>query len=206
MQIEKSFYPITSLGPNNRLGIWTKGCVRKCKGCSNPETQAPSEAFEISIEDLLKSYDFSVIDGVTISGGEPFMQLNELLRLLTILREKSVNDILVYTGYTYEELKNMNNPIIDEIFSKISVLIDGPYIDELNDEHILKGSSNQRILYFDESLKNQYEEYIQKEKQINIIKLSNGETHFIGIPPKDFRELYPEYLKAKYITERKNDE
>lgn len=202
MQIEKTFYPITSLGPNRRLGIWTLGCVRKCKGCSNPETQSPNLEKDVPIEQMLQGYDFSIIDGVTISGGEPFMQLNELLKLVTILREKSIDDILVYTGYTHEELKAMNNPIIDEIFSKISVLIDGPYIEELNDEHILKGSSNQNIIYFDETKRPQYEEYMKREKEINIFHLANGEAHFIGIPPKNFRELYPEYLKAKNITER----
>ncbi len=201
MQIEKVLYPIRALGPGKRLAIWTLGCVRKCKGCSNPETQEPNPNAETSIETLLNTYNFSEIDGVTISGGEPFMQHKELLYLVKELRRRGIKDILVYTGYTYQELLEMGSQDVSDVLDSISVLIDGPYVDDLHIEHRLKGSSNQNIIYFDTMQKERYENYLLEEKKLDIIHLSNGEVHFIGIPPRDFREIYPEYIKSKHIME-----
>lgn len=202
MQIEKILHPIRALGPGNRLVIWTLGCPRRCKGCSNPETHLLNHSADLSISEMLGRYDLNQIDGVTISGGEPFIQIYELHKLVLELKKRKVNDILVYTGYTYQELLAMASREVDDILSNISVLIDGPYVDELHIDHRLKGSSNQNIIYIDKNQRGRYEEYLLDEKKIDIIRLANGEVHFIGIPPKDFRELYPEYIKSsKHITE-----
>ena len=202
MQIEKILHPIRALGPGNRLVIWTLGCPRRCKGCSNPETHLSNHSADLSISEMLRRYDLNQIDGVTISGGEPFMQIYELHKLVLELKNKKVNDILIYTGYTYQELLAMDRREVDDILTNISVLIDGPYVDELHIDHRLKGSSNQNIIYIDKTQRCRYEEYLLEEKKLDIIHLANGEVHFIGIPPKEFRELYPEYIKSsKHITE-----
>lgn len=202
MEIEKILHPIRALGPGNRLVIWTLGCPRRCKGCSNPETQNPNPNADLSINQILERYDFNLIDGVTISGGEPFMQISELHKLVLELKNRNVKDILVYTGYTLQELLDMGKREVEDILANISVLIDGPYIDELHLDHRLKGSSNQNIIYIDRNQIERYENYLVQEKKLDIIRLANGEVHFIGIPPKDYRELYPEYIKSsKHITE-----
>ncbi len=201
MQIEKILYPIRALGPGNRLVIWTLGCPRRCEGCSNPETQNPNPNAELSVCEILDRYDFELIDGVTISGGEPFIQIFELRKLVLELKKRKVKDILVYTGYTYQELIDMGKRDVDDILANISVLIDGPYMEELHLNHRLKGSSNQNIIYIDKEQIERYEKYLGEEKKLDIIHLANGEVHFIGIPPKDFRTLYPEYIKSKHIME-----
>ena len=95
------------------------------------------------------------IDGFTITGGDPFYQPEELKRLVALLKEIS-DDILVYTGYSRTELdpNDLNN---------ISVLIDGEYIEELNDNSLLKGSSNQEVYILDDKQSDKYRAYFNTE-------------------------------------------
>ena len=85
------------------------------------------------------------VDGVTISGGDPFQQLEELDELVSFIAAEITNDILIYTGYTLKQLQSWNNEHVTNIIGKIAVLIDGKYIDHLNDNRSLRGSSNQQI-------------------------------------------------------------
>lgn len=147
------------LGPGNRVGIWFDGCSHACKGCSNPELWEFQEKYSTSIDMVIKLLntikESQVIDGFTVTGGDPFEQPEDLRQLLKYVKTVS-EDILVYTGYDYSYLqKNYSN-----ILELITVLIDGMYIEEKNDNSFLKGSSNQNIIILDESYRNKYEQYL----------------------------------------------
>ena len=73
MQIGKILYPVTTLGVGERLGIWTQGCNRFCRGCSNPELQTFDETKDVSPQKIFDATIGWEFDGVTISGGEPFL-------------------------------------------------------------------------------------------------------------------------------------
>ena len=137
MYVARVLYPIEVLGPGKRVGIWFCGCPRRCKGCSNPELWDFQERYKTTPEtvfEMIKSVSLNhTIDGFTITGGDPFYQPEELKILLGMLKEIS-DDILVYTGYKRAELQN-------DLLENISVLIDGEYIEELNDNSLLKGSA-----------------------------------------------------------------
>ncbi|MBQ3005211.1 MAG: radical SAM protein [Clostridia bacterium] len=171
MKIDRLLFPVTALGPGNRLVLWTKGCSRHCKNCANPELWDSKNAKEYSPENIfniIKNIDEKTpIDGVTISGGEPFEQIDDLLILLEMLKTIT-DDIIVFTGYTFEELKrNFSSEEVEEIQELISVLIDGEYKHELNDnESSLRGSTNQNIIFFDESKKEKYSEYLKRGRTI----------------------------------------
>lgn len=147
------------LGPGNRVGIWFDGCSHACKGCSNPELWEFQVQYSTSIKTVIKLIDTiqesQVIDGFTITGGDPFEQPEDLQQLLTYARTVST-DILVYTGYDYSYLQKNHSNILE----LITVLIDGRYIEEKNDNSFLIGSSNQNIIILDESYKNKYEQYL----------------------------------------------
>lgn len=159
MYVARILYPVEVLGPGKRVGIWFCGCPRRCKGCSNPElwnfqeryNTTPDTVFEM-IKNVSKEHK---IDGFTITGGDPLYQANDLQGLLCLLKTIS-DDIIVYTGYKYSELK-------PEMLRNISVLIDGEYIEELNDNSLLRGSSNQEIHILDKSKANKYNAYFNTE-------------------------------------------
>lgn len=159
MYVARVLYPVEVLGPGKRVGIWLCGCPRRCKGCSNPELWEFKERYKTTpdtVFELVKSVAFEhEINGFTITGGDPMFQPEDLRRLLSLLRKIS-DDIIVYTGYKYGE-------IAPDLLSNISVLIDGEYVEELNDNSLLRGSSNQRIYILDKTKKDRYTDYFRTE-------------------------------------------
>ena len=182
MYIARILYPVEVLGPGKRIGIWFSGCSHGCVGCSNPELWQQQETHKISIDDILalicQISDANPVDGFTITGGDPMEQSKELSFLLKELKTIS-DDILVYTGFKIEELT-------EKQLENISVLIDGKYVEELNDNSLLRGSSNQRIHILEESQKNKYEIYLNTETN----KIQNFTTNdgivSVGIHKPDF--------------------
>ena len=192
MRIERAVNYVTTLGPGRRLCIWVNGCPRKCEGCVSQRLQLVDEGTENDIYEYFFAYNMESIDGVTVSGGEPFMQADELLKLVEYLKRRGVSDILVYTGYTYEELLHMNNPSVNGVLEKISVLIDGPYVKALDfGKSNIKGSENQKIYYLDESVREIYENYITDERSVEEFILGNVLLG-VGIP---YEEYISEFTK-----------
>lgn len=182
MYIARILYPIEVLGPGKRIGIWFCGCSHKCKGCSNPELWQRQEKYKISIEDVLalirKISDSNPVDGFTLSGGDPMEQSADLSMLLRELKQIS-DDILVYTGYEIEELTANQ-------LENISVLIDGKYVEELNNNSLLRGSSNQRIHILEENKRVKYETYLNTESNRIQNFTTNAGTVSVGIHKPDF--------------------
>lgn len=140
-------------GPGIRFTVFTQGCPHDCKGCHNPQTHDFSEGYDSTIEEIFEKFvENPLLSGITFSGGEPFCQPEPLYYLGLKVKELKKN-IVVYTGYTLEQLKKLqeNNPFIASLLSITDILIDGPYIEELRDLELqFRGSSNQKILYLDE--------------------------------------------------------
>jgi anaerobic ribonucleoside-triphosphate reductase activating protein len=84
MQIARVYYPVKTLGYGNRIGIWTVGCKHACQNCSNPELWDDDPSRDVPLETLFRMFDQIKypIDGVTISGGDPFEQTAELIVLV----------------------------------------------------------------------------------------------------------------------------
>jgi len=189
MQIERILYPITSLGPGERLVIWTFGCSKHCYNCANPDLWQTNPAKNIEIHHLVKVIQQSTnnirLQGLTITGGDPFEQKDELLALLPLLPELT-DDVLIYTGFTYSQIENMLSMTeLNTIKRYISVLIDGPYIDTLNDNHcVLRGSSNQNIIFFDKTKQERYNEYIKNGRTIQNV-FYNERMISVGIHNKE---------------------
>lgn len=133
-------------GPGKRLVVFFQGCARHCPGCFNPGTHPFKEVSLYSADDILKRFLAPGIEGITISGGEPFEQREGLIQLLRIAREEYGLSTVVYTGFSYEELAGSAT---SQIFNYIDVLIDGAYEDDKKEPSLLaRGSSNQRFIFF----------------------------------------------------------
>ena len=183
MQIDRIYYPVKTLGPGNRIGIWTIGCTHRCLGCSNPELWDENTAKDISIDRII-SYIETIKDaeGITITGGDPFNQLDDLTVLLHKLNNLGYEDILVYSGYTIEEILEMGE-LAKRAIDNIGVLIDGPYIDGLNDNKGIRGSSNQKIIVLNHSLDTKYDNVENMNRETQIV-LNDNMIQAIGIPIK----------------------
>lgn len=145
-------------GEGWRLAIFFQGCEHNCKGCHNPATHDFNGGKEISVEDLAsmvaeKLRNNIVLQGITLSGGDPFYQSGEIVKFIELLRAESRDiDIWAYTGFTYEQLLENKEQL--KLLKYIDVLVDGLFIEELKSMELLyKGSSNQRVIAVKESLK-----------------------------------------------------
>ena len=140
-------------GPGKRFTLWTQGCFKKCKNCFNPETWSYKENKILSPYQIFELINnFEDLDGVTITGGDPLEQEDDLLALLFLLSGKNFKKgIIVFTGYQKEQLEQ--HPIRKKCLEYIDVLIDGVYVDELKSESDLRGSKNQQFYFFSEKIK-----------------------------------------------------
>lgn len=189
MNVARILYPVNVLGPGNRIGIWLAGCNRACPGCSNPELWKQKPEYEIPVSrviELIHSIsDKHQVDGFTISGGEPMLQAEELLDLVNSLSDIST-DVLVYTGFSIEDLKASIDPRVNSLMKSIAVLIDGEYVEELNNNSRLRGSSNQRIHILMEQFESKYNDYIaNSSNQIQNFTTTDGIVS-VGIHHKSF--------------------
>lgn len=148
-----------------RVSIFVSGCTRHCKNCFNSETwdfnygrPFTNETENEIMEALSKSY----INGLTILGGEPFEVSNQqgILPFIKRIREELPDKtIWCYTGCTLEKELQTDGywrcEITDELLANIDVLVDGPFIESLDDVSLsFKGSSNQRIIDMKKTLEN----------------------------------------------------
>ncbi len=151
-------------GPGVRMSLFVSGCTHYCKNCFNQEAWdfEYGEPFtEKEIEKIVDYVSGDYIAGLTLLGGEPFEPANQkgLLPLLRRMREVCPKkSVWCYTGYDFEKdiLGRMMNEIEEmrEFLSYIDVLVDGEYIEELHKFSLrFKGSSNQRIIMVQESLR-----------------------------------------------------
>lgn len=136
-------------GPGIRYTIFTQGCKHNCEGCHNPHTHSFEGGYRVNIEQIISEImENPLLDGVTLSGGDPFEQAKELAELAHCLREKGYN-IMTYTGYTYEYLIKNSSEINgwNELLLNTDILVDGRF--ELSKKNLklkFRGSENQRMI------------------------------------------------------------
>lgn len=181
MRIARIYYPVTTLGAGKRVGIWVSGCEKRCKNCMSERLRDINAGVDMSVTRICESIGKvgGCIDGFTISGGEPFLQVDELCRLTARLSKEYTDDIIIFTGYTMEQLRERCPDALARILENVSVIIDGEYVDELNDGIGIRGSSNQRIHIFRH--RERHEKLSEGKRSVQIIEHQRGIT-VIGIP------------------------
>lgn len=141
-------------GPGNRSVIWFQGCELNCKGCFNQPIREIKESILLSVKQIINRLPLEDIQGVTISGGEPFLQPKGLYELAKEIKNRGLS-LVIYTGYLLDDLIDKKCRTIKEILRLTDILIDGPFIDSYESNHPWTGSGNQKV-YF---LTNRYREY-----------------------------------------------
>lgn len=134
-------------GPGRRMVVFFQGCGRKCAGCFNPETHSFEKRLLFTPQKIFDKHMEKDVEGITVSGGEPFAQPEGLAELLRLARTRYGLGTVVYTGFTVEELRQ--RPSCLEPLEYIDVLIDGAYEGDKRETTLLaRGSTNQRLIFF----------------------------------------------------------
>lgn len=151
-------------GDGLRVVLWLSGCTHNCKGCQNPLTHNPNDGLvfdEAAKQEIFEQLDQDYISGITFSGGDPLFMGNrdEVLALMREIKEKYPDKtIWSYTGYTVEELEQYTPGFFNELRQYVDVLIDGRYVESLRNVSLpWRGSSNQRVIYFDKEKEKEFE-------------------------------------------------
>ncbi|WP_304426039.1 4Fe-4S single cluster domain-containing protein [uncultured Adlercreutzia sp.] len=222
MFVDRLYYPVSTLGPGQRIALWTRGCSKHCSGCANPELwEAAADAYieNEKLADIL--LDLAARTGthrLTVTGGDPLEQADDLAQVLATVRP-AFDDILVYTGYILEgetaprrgvsssgapparsadDLSEDETPLRgavsprgsvssgsfrlpDALDPLIDVVIDGPYVEALNDGICgLRGSANQRLIVRNPALEKLYHEEERKPRRVQNA-VFDGRAISIGI-------------------------
>lgn len=140
-------------GPGVRTSFFVTGCSHKCPGCFNQEYQdfsAGQEWTDQETQEIINNLSLEEITGLSILGGEPFQNTEDLFPVVKSIRQKSKKSIWIYSGYSYEEL--IREPLRKELLGLCDVLVDGLFLKEKKDLRLLfRGSSNQRIIDLNET-------------------------------------------------------
>ena len=150
----------TANGPGVRVSLYVSGCTNCCPGCFNKESWDFNYGQPFTKDDkreLIESLNKPYIGGLSILGGDPLHACNRetVAELVSEVKGKFGKDktIWVWTGYTYEKLRDEKDAAIQTIFNNIDVLVDGPFVEAEKDLTLLwRGSSNQRVLKFENGL------------------------------------------------------
>ena len=136
-------------GPGFRTAIYCAGCAHHCKGCHNPQSWDFKGGFEVSVDELLQIIKEDSLSNVTFTGGDPFYQVEAFTELARRIKQETGKTIWCWTGFTYEEI--LADEHLAQMLPWLDVLVDGPFILEQRDTHLLfRGSPNQRIIYLTE--------------------------------------------------------
>jgi anaerobic ribonucleoside-triphosphate reductase activating protein len=181
--LSRIHFPVTTLGPGRRLGIWMQGCSIRCPGCISSDTWVKQKP-DLEVTKLLERVCpwLQECDGVTISGGEPFEQPEALEQLLRAIRQVSSVDILVYSGRPFEELVKcaaVAQGLAD-------CLISDPFDVNMGQTKHLRGSDNQRITCLTPLGRQVFgaldRETTAADRQLDVMFDRHGEIWLAGIP------------------------
>ncbi|MBZ9532953.1 anaerobic ribonucleoside-triphosphate reductase activating protein [Cytobacillus oceanisediminis] len=157
-------------GPGLRTTIFFAGCTHYCRGCHNPESWRINGGREMSIDEIMSKVNQNPLNDITFSGGEPMLQIRELIQLAKECKQINKN-IWCYTGFLWEELMTTYPDEFTQLSIYLDALVDGRFKIEQKDLSLLfKGSLNQRIIDCQKSLKEHkislFNEWQQREKEV----------------------------------------
>ena len=189
--VNRLHWPVEVLGPGKRVGIWVQGCSIECPGCVSRDTWPPMAPDErLPVPDLISRIDALVergpdgpVDGVTLTGGEPFDQPDALDELLGALRgwldRRGVSsaDLLVYTGYDESQARDISA----EAFDLADAVIAGPYR-AAQPGNRWWGSGNQRLITRDENVAARYRSALRAAPPELQVAVEQGQVFVIGVP------------------------
>jgi anaerobic ribonucleoside-triphosphate reductase activating protein len=145
LRIAHMLHGCTTLGPGRRSVLWVRGCARRCPGCIATPILGDGPSLVLDAEAVASRVFAAAEDeGATFSGGEPFEQAEALAEVASLLQARG-RTIMVYTGFTLEEMKASSSPGFGALLAATDILVDGPFVREQQRDLLWRGSANQRV-------------------------------------------------------------
>ena len=213
IRLNKAHFPVTTLGYGRRLGLWVQGCGIGCKGCVSRDTWDPRGGWDVDVAEVLAWCDSRRphgIDGITVTGGEPFEQpraLGGLLLALDAWRRMLERpfDLLCYSGLPLGALRQGHA----DILALLDVLIPEPYVAVRADAGRAapprwRGSSNQPLVPLTRLGRARYADADEAQHGGDApriqVSLEHGAVWFIGIPGRGDLDRLEERARASGVV------
>jgi anaerobic ribonucleoside-triphosphate reductase activating protein len=167
-------------GPGKRFVIWVQGCSLDCPGCFNPQSHPQQKGYQTTPEYVLNQIQNiqDSIEGITISGGEPFQQILPLEKICRLVKQNTSLGVILFTGYSKPELERM--PKYSSIFPNTDLIISGRFMLNQRIAQGLIGSANKEFIFNGTRYhKSQFENIPESEVLIQ----ADGEIKISGINP-----------------------
>ncbi len=171
-------------GPGRRFAVWLQGCPLRCPGCCNPEMLPFQGGQEIDVASLagqvFRAAEEQGVEGITLLGGEPMVQASGAAALAGRIRTAGLS-VMVFSGYTLEEIREGSNPSALDLLARTDLLVDGPYRREEPElQRRWIGSANQRV----HALSDRYrvDDPCWKKRNTLELRLVSGELTVNGFP------------------------
>ena len=134
-------------GPGFRYALFVQGCYLRCPGCHNAHLQTCSGGTEISLNEVLRDITANpLLDGLTLTGGDPFTQAASCAALAEAVRGMGLS-VVTFTGYRWEELLAAGREEWLRLVETSDLIVDGPFVMALRDLDLrFRGSANQRLI------------------------------------------------------------
>ncbi len=205
--LSRVHFPITTLGPGRRIGLWLQGCSIGCAGCISPDTWDPTLGGTTVAEVAARLSAWAPLaDGLTVSGGEPFDQGDALAELLAGWRRMSSGDVLAFSGYAFERLSGW----LEAHPGLIDALVAGPFERHAAQTLALRGSDNQTLHLLTAAGRDRFAGFERPstaaDRRLDLMFDADGGAWFAGIPARgDFDRLRQALRAAGHhltLTER----
>lgn len=169
------------LGPFLRFALWVQGCPLRCPGCMTPGSLPFEGGMEVAV-DALAAHILATpgIEGLTLSGGEPFAQAGALAALLALVRAERDLGVIIYSGYILAKLRRMQSATA--LLAQTDLLIDGQYQAKRNDGLSLRGSANQKIHALSQRYRDAIPLYYGQSRREVEAHLGHDSVMLVGIP------------------------
>jgi anaerobic ribonucleoside-triphosphate reductase activating protein len=191
--------PVTEAeGPGVRFALWFQGCPLRCPSCCNPEMLPFEGGTKMSVAEVLERIEQAHtehgVEGITLLGGEPLAHAAGAAVLARAVRQRGLS-VMVFSGFTLEEVRQMPDPAVGELIALTDILVDGPYVRELPDnERRWIGSTNQRIHFLSDRYT--FDERWHRRNTLEI-RLAGGELTVNGFPARSAVGLWKRPRRAK---------